>query len=128
MAKIINDKFGHNEGDRALKAAGDIMTEAFRNADIIARIGGDEFTVLLGSAGKKHIPMLRERIDRETEKMNNTLGKPYKITLSLGFASYRQYSNSNLRDLMDLADQELYLEKRLRYKQKNSDSQQEGVR
>ena len=53
--KWINDHHGHNEGDQALIALGNILKKTFRESDIIARIGGDEFVVLSESTDEKEV-------------------------------------------------------------------------
>lgn len=64
--KMINDKYGHPEGDRALAEFGKVLIKSFREYDIIARFGGDEFVVVM-EADNAAAMLARERLDRYTE-------------------------------------------------------------
>lgn len=64
--KMINDKYGHPEGDRALVEFGKVLIRSFREYDIIARFGGDEFVVVM-EADNAAAMLARERLDRYTE-------------------------------------------------------------
>ena len=110
--KKINDIYGHREGDHAIISASRILSSSFREADIIARLGGDEFTVLFGGAEKENIDIIIARIKENETRINSDTQKPYKVSLSLGFASYSENSSSDLRNLMELADNELYRAKK----------------
>ena len=65
--KKINDNFGHAEGDRVLRAFAEALLHIFRGSDVIGRIGGDEFVVLLTNAGKNKtsaiVARMKERIE-----------------------------------------------------------------
>lgn len=65
--KVINDQFGHDAGDRHLKLAADVIRNQFRPSDIVARIGGDEFAVLVRNAkvrdGVIYLERLRSALD-----------------------------------------------------------------
>ena len=82
--KLINDAFGHNMGDRALKKAAEIMLSSFRDEDIISRVGGDEFIILLPMTNEQTALEIVERVKRKCE--NNSL-EYIKINISFGVAT-----------------------------------------
>ncbi|NLB33138.1 MAG: diguanylate cyclase [Tissierellia bacterium] len=82
--KLINDAFGHNMGDRALKKAADIMIDSFRDEDIISRVGGDEFIILLPMTTEETALEIVERVKKKCE--NNPL-EYIKINISFGVAT-----------------------------------------
>ena len=82
--KLINDAFGHNMGDRALKKAAEIMIDSFRDEDIISRVGGDEFIILLPMTMEKTALEIVERVKKRCE--NNPL-EYIKINISFGIAT-----------------------------------------
>jgi diguanylate cyclase (GGDEF)-like protein len=69
--KNINDTFGHVAGDRALTDAARIFVETFRDSDIIARMGGDEFAVIMGNAPDSGIETARNRLEKRLEQYNS---------------------------------------------------------
>lgn len=113
--KEINDTFGHLRGDMILIETAKILRETFREADIIARIGGDEFIVVLidttEADAETAISRLRKNIDIHNEKRNRS----YKFSISTGIACYDPEFPSSIVELLDHADKSLYEKKR--YKQ-----------
>jgi two-component system cell cycle response regulator len=110
--KAINDRHGHREGDLALLETADILKEIFREADIIARIGGDEFVVLAlessGARPESYVERLREKL-----AMRNARGqRPFVLSLSMGIAQYDPASPCSIDDLLAKADALMYAEKR----------------
>ena len=84
--KWINDHYGHNEGDQALIGLADILKKTFRESDIIARIGGDEFVVLLESADENSETLLTRL--HENVKDYNVKRSQYTLSVSLGTAQF----------------------------------------
>ena len=82
--KLINDAFGHSMGDSVLKKAAEIMTSSFRDEDIISRVGGDEFVILLPMTMEKTALEIVERVKKKCEK--NPL-EYIKINISFGVAT-----------------------------------------
>lgn len=109
--KRINDKYGHIEGDDAISATAAILNKSFRTSDIISRLGGDEFTVLMSGASPKDEPDIRKRITYYCDLHNNTSGRPYKLSMSIGTAFYTPGKNLTFEDLMKEADSALYRDK-----------------
>lgn len=86
--KIINDLYGHHEGDFVLTMFAQIMLESFRECDVIARLGGDEFVTMLVDCNDDQINAILKRFTENIESANTTLDKPYTIEYSIGFAHF----------------------------------------
>ncbi len=110
--KEINDSLGHREGDLALIETADLLRETFRESDIIARIGGDEFVVLaletVGLAQEHWVTRLQENLTRRNERPD----RRYRLSLSMGIAYYDPDFPCPLDDLLDRADALMYEQKR----------------
>lgn len=113
--KIINDTFGHLEGDRALVDAADILRASFRSADIIARLGGDEFTVFPIEAAAESASILMGRLEEQLQRHNEAnQSRGYRLALSVGIARFEPDSSWSIDQLLEHADKALYQQKRLR--------------
>lgn len=110
--KLINDKFGHEEGDYALKAIAQILKEALGEDEIIGRFGGDEFAAFLFVENKNYEQILRGRISDATVRLNDSNDKPYYISMSVGMSSFINDEEAALDDAMVRADVDLYLQKK----------------
>jgi len=109
--KGINDTYGHEEGDFAIKSTAEIFQRIFRTMDVIARLGGDEFTIFASNTNEKQIAYFQSRMTELIDAFNALSGKPYKLSVSLGCAECRPYSESTLSDYMREADARLYSRK-----------------
>jgi diguanylate cyclase (GGDEF)-like protein len=114
--KSINDGFGHHEGDRALVDAAQILRESFRESDIIARIGGDEFVVLMTDKPDISVEILLGRLARNLDTHNRKVTRPYPFSISVGFARFDPKQPLSLNELMVLADKSMY-ENKLRQRE-----------
>jgi diguanylate cyclase (GGDEF)-like protein/PAS domain S-box-containing protein len=110
--KSINDRFGHLEGDRALVAFAQAVKSQLRASDVVGRLGGEEFGVLLPLTTINEGLEVAERIlaSIRAVQLADDTGQPYGITASMGLGAFRQTDRS-LRDALDRADQALYLAK-----------------
>jgi len=106
--KAINDTMGHHSGDEALVDTANIHKETFRTSDIIARIGGDEFTAIMIDTDKT---IGAERLDKKIEEFNVNSGRPYKLSLSVGLAYYDPKRPCTLGELLSEADALMYQQK-----------------
>lgn len=107
--KKINDVHGHAYGDLAIKTIANILKKNARSIDIAARMGGEEFNVLLPGVDSKGAMIAAERIRKAIESEEiETIGH---ITASIGVASYLEHSD-NIEEVMELTDQAMYLSKR----------------
>lgn len=110
--KEINDTLGHQMGDQALKDAAHILRQTYRTADVIARMGGDEFAVLAMMSEKPETGPLARRLAEQVEEFNATHPRPYHLSLSMGMAAWPVGKLANLDELLSRADARMYTEKR----------------
>ena len=110
--KVINDQFGHEEGDFSLKTLANILKDTFGDSGIVGRFGGDEFTAFTFTDDKDAAKKIRARIAEITKEENEKNGKPYYISMSVGACVFNCSDQVDLQDLMDKADVDLYLEKK----------------
>ena len=111
--KQVNDRLGHAAGDAMLDRLGVALKGAFRHGDVVARIGGDEFAVLLPRTSTKTLQIIIERIGQHIQKSNHSPLSP-RLEISLGLAVAEQ--GQALERVLHLADQRMYQEK-ARHKQ-----------
>jgi len=105
--KPINDKFGHDMGDRVLKEVANTLTSSIRASDYAFRIGGDEF-VILANASEDALKVISNRIAKKISEINlNGL----KVDCSIGYAHYKSDS-SNFDEVVKIADKRMYENKR----------------
>jgi len=109
--KTINDTLGHQMGVRALVRVADLLRETFRQSDIIARIGGDEFAVMALEASEQNEAQLLERLRDRVREVNQANGEPYDLSVSVGAARFTGEGPTRLPDLLAEVDQAMYREK-----------------
>jgi diguanylate cyclase (GGDEF)-like protein len=109
--KEINDRHGHNVGDRFLRQSADAIRQSLRGSDIACRWGGDEFCVLLPQTEVEAARATAERIRKGVEALSATL-VGIRATASVGIATYPTDFDGNVEDLVKRADQALYRAKR----------------
>jgi diguanylate cyclase (GGDEF)-like protein len=109
--KGINDRFGHTEGDRALAAFSGMLQESFRESDLIARIGGDEFVVLMIDAAEDEALQIRQRLGRALATYNAQDGVSYELGAAVGIATLHPGQQKDLQALLAEADALMYQDK-----------------
>lgn len=109
--KLINDSYGHHEGDFVLTRFAQIMLESFRECDVIARLGGDEFVTMLVDCNDDQINTILKRFSEKIESANTTLDKPYTIEYSIGFANFSYDTDKSIDEMIQEADAAMYLDK-----------------
>ena len=107
--KKINDKYGHNYGDMAIKAISEVLKSSCRTIDIAARMGGEEFNVILPGVDSKGGLIFAERIRKTIESI--PLEKIGHITASIGVGTYMEHSE-DIYELEELVDHAMYESKR----------------
>ena len=105
--KPINDNLGHEAGDLAISEAAKLLTHCFRAADVVARMGGDEFAVLFASAGVDGAAVAFERLRSSVEKQNQTGRLPFDLNIAAGFVE-RQPNGLTLEEMLAQADAAMY--------------------
>ncbi|MFW6021612.1 MAG: sensor domain-containing diguanylate cyclase [Guyparkeria sp.] len=108
--KTINDRHGHQAGDRVLRELVDTVSSQIREADTLCRWGGDEFVILLPDATAEHARLTAERIREAVARRNHLPGSEQTLTVSQGVAQCR--ADETLDSLIHRADQALYQAKR----------------
>ncbi|STX40745.1 Diguanylate kinase [Legionella donaldsonii] len=109
--KIINDKYGHHEGDFVLTLFAQIMLESFRECDVIARLGGDEFVTMLVDCDDNEINTILKRFKTNIKNANTTLHKPYNIEYSTGVAHFSYDTDKSIDEMLQEADTAMYEDK-----------------
>lgn len=110
--KRINDEFGHREGDQALVDTATILKKTFRASDIIARMGGDEFTILIAEhLGPTIENTVAEHIQDNLRIHNERAEKGYRLSFSMGMAHYDAAQPCRVEELLDRADALMYAHK-----------------
>ena len=106
--KIINDTLGHQEGDRALIETADILRNNFRQSDIIARIGGDEFVVFPVGTSADCVDKILGRLEKALEAYNVENNSGYSLSISAGISFYDPELPCTIDDLLAAADRSMY--------------------
>ncbi len=113
--KNINDELGHKEGDGALIDTAGILKDTFRESDIIARIGGDEFAVLLTEhAGPDVEKIMVEHLRDNVEAFNDKGVRKYQLLFSVGIVGYDSLYPCSIDELLMRADDLMYKDKKHR--------------
>jgi diguanylate cyclase (GGDEF)-like protein len=108
--KPINDEYGHAEGDRALRVFANTLKSAFRESDVFARTGGDEFVAFLTGLGKDEVNEVLSRFRSLLAEENQRADRGYNIEFSAGIAYLNE--EDTLESAMERADQAMYHVKR----------------
>jgi diguanylate cyclase (GGDEF)-like protein/PAS domain S-box-containing protein len=112
--KLINDTSGHQAGDQALMDSAEIIKKTYRESDIVARIGGDEFAVIpIGTTGD-NIDKLTSRLQGNIEKHNLKRKRNYTLSMSFGVSYFDPMAPCSIDELVAHADEMMYEQKRLK--------------
>ncbi|MBY4897565.1 diguanylate cyclase [Cupriavidus sp. AU9028] len=112
--KPINDRYGHAEGDRALQGFANLLRANLRYTDVIGRIGGDEFVVLLVATTPAGTENMIERLRESLDTYNRDQQRGYELRFSVGAVSFDPARHALMADLLAEGDQQMYRNKRER--------------
>lgn len=110
--KRINDRHGHDAGDHALIDTARLLSEVFRESDVIARLSGDEFCALCSGASALEAGAAISRLHEAVASRNERQKEEPRLSLSVGLAGWEASSDETLSDLMKRADRGMYVDKR----------------
>ncbi len=109
--KGINDSYGHDAGSALIISAADVLKNTFRAADIVARVGGDEF-VALAIVPPGDVETIMRRLQWHLDRFNTSSGHPYRLAMSVGVAHFDPGDSQTLEGLVREADEAMYQRKR----------------
>ena len=112
--KDINDRFGHDEGDKALKAMARLMQSSFREADLLVRFGGDEFAVLFADTDEQGAWIAMHYLVEQVEHYNARQLHPWSLHFSWGVSEFDHHVN-DMQQWLKNADEKMYAMKRQRH-------------
>jgi diguanylate cyclase (GGDEF)-like protein/PAS domain S-box-containing protein len=110
--KWINDNLGHKKGDEALIEAANVLKKVFRDADIVARVGGDEFSVLAVGIKMEDSRIVQDRLQYQIDINNSSENRDYSLSMSVGTAFNDPENPSTIDELMSHADVLMYEQKK----------------
>lgn len=114
--KKINDSFGHNEGDFAIKEIADAIACCCRRSDLCARFGGDEFIVIAQNAVDGLDEKFETRFQKKLDEINDQINKPYELSASVGSILFSPKADDKLADFIKMADERMYEKKKQKKK------------
>ena len=109
--KRINDTFGHQSGDAALKETARLLEETFRESDIISRIGGDEFVVMPIKNAEENVAAITTRLQSNLKRCNEKKDRTYALSVSVGITYYDPHQPKTVEELLSQCDKLMYEEK-----------------
>jgi diguanylate cyclase (GGDEF)-like protein len=112
--KSINDRLGHGQGDAALRQLASLLRRTFRRADVLGRVGGDEFCVLLMDGSEEAVRVAVARLLARLDDLNRDGDLPYRLSVSIGRAFYDPERSSSIEGLIAAADGAMYQDKQQR--------------
>jgi diguanylate cyclase (GGDEF)-like protein len=118
--KKINDRFGHAVGDQALRDSASVLRGTFRETDIIARVGGDEFAVLSIGGAPNSAESMMQRLTAALNHHNEIVERPYELRMSVGGLAVDAKQCRDFDTLIASADKVMYSHKRRKRKPKTS--------
>jgi diguanylate cyclase (GGDEF)-like protein len=114
--KEINNRLGHQEGDVTLTDTAHLLRATFRDSDIIARIGGDEFVVITVESDENSLEHITDRLQKNVDDHNRSNKREHALSLSFGISRYTPESSGSLDILLTQADKLMLEQKVLKHK------------
>ena len=109
--KQINDTFGHQEGNHALVETANILRDSFRQCDVLARIGGDEFAVFVSDASGDNVDTVKRRAQQKLEMCNADPSRRYQLSFSIGVIPANGNNGCDIEQILTRADAAMYEQK-----------------
>lgn len=111
--KYVNDSFGHKSGDSMIKETARIIKNSLRKTDLLIRMGGDEFLIVLPNTKHRGARDVLRRIENDVSKFNANKNKnvEFSIAFSYGFAEYNPADKISSDKLIEIADKNMYVQK-----------------
>jgi len=110
--KSINDEYGHGVGDQVLMSVGEILLKNVRDSDVVGRLGGDEFGVVLAKADQKNALLKAESLAKQIHTATIDVGDGKKVAISSSFGAYTFQKGAEAKDAIDAADKAMFQAKR----------------
>jgi diguanylate cyclase (GGDEF)-like protein len=110
--KHINDTYGHSEGDRVIKIFADNLKQFFRESDLVARFGGDEFAALMLNTQSPYADQVLGKLNASLTEINQRADQKYEISCSVGLATFDASQPKTIQALVEEADLRMYEQKR----------------
>lgn len=109
--KLINDRFGHDGGDEALKTISNLLRYSVKRCDSVYRYGGDEFIVLIESTLEETGNLVVERLNHEVDLLNQSNDRRYDMSMSIGCLFIDSEETRNIFEILSEVDSKMYNEK-----------------
>ncbi len=113
--KSINDQFSHKAGDAALQETARLLQQTYRGSDVIARIGGDEFAVVLTDSSADFEKTITQHLEDNLAKLNNQQDREFTISLSMGISHFNPATPCSIDNLLTTADILMYEHKKSKF-------------
>lgn len=118
--KLVNDAFGHAEGDILIAETAKILQSSCRESDLLARTGGDEFIILMPNTDSETAGSILDSIKHACEEYNqNSSNEAYSLNISLGFST-KESEEEDLQEVIKTAEDYMYKRKLLEHKSSHS--------
>ena len=120
--KKINDTYGHDMGDEAIKAAADVISQSLRSNDIVGRLSGDEFAAIAIGMKLSQENKFREKISSLCKMISDDRNFPFTLSMSIGAVEFELTNEkpTKLTALLSQADDKLYIEKKEKHKKQST--------
>ena len=116
--KLVNDKYGHAEGDSFIQAICRVIEAEIDEDDVLFRYGGDEFIILFPTKKATDVESILTNITNGFTRKNEAITKSYQLSASHGLFHYQHGMDVTLEDILEYADHEMYQEKILAKREK----------
>ena len=110
--KYVNDSFGHVEGDELIRDISEMLRASLRESDVVSRMGGDEFLIILPECGIEGAAKVMKRLRETIGLYNEVSQKNYRASVSFGISEFSPSNERTIKDLLAEADNKMYVMKK----------------